>query len=128
MESILDLLTSPVGPYIVTVAGMVLVGWGARHFPTRKEFDGLGERVTGLTTVSQNTAGIAEQALALAQRVRDEHEAQRVEVMETLREVAKDMRAVSNEMREMQKEQAKITGELGPLSRDVARLFKKLDG
>lgn len=128
MQQFADLIGGPLGPYIITAAGWAVVLWGSRHFPTRKEFDGLGERVTGVQTISQGAVEVADRALERVGRVEEVQSERHTRMVETMERVSRAMERIAEEQQEIQRQQSTTAAEQGALSRDVARLFKKLDG
>lgn len=112
----------------VAVVLLPSLAWALRKFyPTRTEFDGLGERLTGIHRMAENSNAIAGNALEKAETVERQQNDRWERTVETLERVSRSMERVAEEMQEMQKEQVGITAEQKTLSRDVARLFKKLD-
>jgi hypothetical protein len=127
--SALDVITamSTALPFLLTLFMGALILYLEKRFPSRKEFDGLGERVTGTFTLAQGANEMAGRALDQVTTLERQLEYRWKTSLDTIERVSESLVAVSSEIHSIQREQGIIAGQLGPLARDIERLFKHYD-
>jgi biopolymer transport protein ExbB/TolQ len=134
VDEILKLLFSAAIGGLLGGGALAKMGLGALEnrmrntFATKGDLNDLGERVTGVQKVASLANEMADDALEKARTVERQQDERNGRYMETLERVSKSMERIAGEMQTVQREQAKVAGILGPLTRDVERLFKKVDG
>lgn len=127
MPPVVDLLNSPLTPYAIAALGFVALALLSRFVPTRKEFEGLGVRVTDVGKQAESASEESARALEKVSRIEEIQGERHARMVETMERVSKAMERIAVEQQEIQRQQATTAAEQGALSRDVQRLFRKMD-